>query len=162
MHLLVDVMCGGIVAYCRVCGHDTVYAGDCGLEADADLVDAACEGDRTLVTRDVALAERVERRGGRVILLESREVEPQLEALLRSGVELTPSTEPRVCGRCNGCLESVPDGDQTPSYAPDTTEFDVWRCTDCGQHFWKGSHWERISRTLERVRSSVEPSERCS
>lgn len=47
MQLLLDVMCGGLVAYLRMCNHDTVYAGDRGLEAQ--LAELAAAGvDLTL------------------------------------------------------------------------------------------------------------------
>lgn len=52
MKLLLDVMCGGLTSYLRMCGHDTVYALDRGVEADDRLLAIAHEEDRTLVTRD--------------------------------------------------------------------------------------------------------------
>ncbi len=39
---------------------------------------------------------------------------------------------------------------ERPEYVPDGRE-QVWRCVDCGQHFWRGSHWEQISETLSAV-----------
>jgi uncharacterized protein with PIN domain len=30
----------------------------------------------------------------------------------------------------------------------DPGETAVWRCRDCGQHFWKGSHWADMAGTL--------------
>lgn len=148
MRILLDVMCGGIVAYLRMCGHDTAYAGDRGLEADDALLAIAADEDRTLVTRDVQLASRTEES----ILLESRDVEAQLGELAAAGLDLTLEDEPRFCGRCNGSLEAVESGRSTPEYAPDPAETAVWTCTHCGQFFWRGSHWERVERTLERVR----------
>lgn len=149
MRLLIDVMCGGLVAYLRMCGHDTVYAGDRDLEADAELLAVARETERTIVTRDVRLAGRAEAS----ILLESRDVEEQLAALSTAGLELSLEEEPAFCGRCNGPLEPVESAASTPEYAPDPAETAVWRCRNCGQHFWRGSHWERVERTLSRLES---------
>ncbi|MFU8866316.1 Mut7-C RNAse domain-containing protein [Natronococcus sp.] len=149
MRLLLDVMCGGLPAYLRMCGHDAVYAGDRGLEADDALLAVAADEDRTLVTRDVQLASRAEES----ILLECREVEAQLAELSAAGLELTLEDEPRFCGRCNGPLEAVEPGRSTPEYAPDPAETAIWGCTDCGQFFWRGSHWNRVERTLERIRA---------
>ncbi|MFC7215640.1 Mut7-C RNAse domain-containing protein [Saliphagus sp. GCM10025334] len=160
--LLVDGMCGGIVAYCRMCGHDTVYAGDRDLEADDRLLDVAADEGRTIVTRDVDLAAR----GERAILLESRDTHGQLRTLHDHGIDLTLPDEPRRCGRCNGPLERVSEAEtgtetvDTPPYAPDSSEVAVWACRDCGQHFWKGSHWDRVRRTLEAVRSERSSGER--
>lgn len=147
---LLDVMCGGLTAYLRMCNYDTVYAGDRGLEADDELVAVAREDGRTLITRDVHLANRADD----VLLLESRDVEDQLAELAAAGVALDLADEPAYCGRCNGPLERIADG-STPAYAPDPAETTVWRCRDCDQCFWRGSHWDRVARTLERVDADV-------
>ncbi|WP_247001933.1 Mut7-C RNAse domain-containing protein [Halosolutus gelatinilyticus] len=147
MQLLLDVMCGGLDAYLRMCGHDTVYAGDRGLEADDDLLAVARDEGRVVITRDVELAGRPDD----AILLESREVEGQLRELADAGIDLALATEPEFCGRCNGPLDRVPETAPTPEYAPDSASIDVWRCIECGQHFWRGSHWDRVARTLSRI-----------
>ena len=36
------------------------------------------------------------------------------------------------------------------AYAPDDRP--VWRCPDCDQWFWKGSHWDRVADVLASVR----------
>mgnify|MGYP006280135897 CR=1 FL=1 len=147
MRVLVDVMCGGIVSYLRICNHNTVYAADRGLEADDALLAVARAEDRTLITRDMALATRADD----AICLESREVEAQLSELAASGVDLSLADDPAFCGRCNGPLERVDSTASTPEYAPDPADIAVWACRDCGQHFWRGSHWDRIAETLARI-----------
>lgn len=147
MRLFLDVMCGGLVSYLRMCNHDTAYAGDRGVEADDALLEVARNEDRTLITRDVELASRADD----AILLESRDVEVQLAELADAGLELTLADEPAVCGRCNGSLEGVEGTESTPEYAPDPGDIDVWRCRACGQHFWRGSHWDRVEKTLSKI-----------
>ncbi|MDF9746892.1 Mut7-C RNAse domain-containing protein [Natrinema salsiterrestre] len=149
MRLILDVMCGGLDSYLRMCNHDTVYAGDRGLEADDDLLAVARDERRTIVTRDVDLASRADE----PILLESRDVEAQLAALDAAGVDLTLAAEPEFCGRCNGPLGAVDPTESTPDYAPDPAAVETWRCRDCGQYFWRGSHWERVEKTLSRIRT---------
>ena len=147
MKLLLDAMCGTLAVYCRMCGHDTAYALDRGVENDDRLRDLAREEGRTLVTRDRELAARAERS----VLLESRDVREQLRELATEGIALDLADEPARCGRCNGALESIPEDGATPGYAPDPSECRVWRCADCGQCFWKGSHWDRVETTLSDV-----------
>ncbi|EMA42905.1 Mut7-C RNAse domain-containing protein [Halobiforma nitratireducens] len=123
MRFLLDVMCGGLVSYLRMCNHDTVYAGDRDLEADDAVLAATRAEDRTLVTRDVALANRAASDPG-LILLECREVEAQLEELAAAGVPLELADEPQFCGRCNGTLEATSPasearaGREIPNYVP--------------------------------------------
>ncbi|ADD04719.1 DUF82 family protein [Natrialba magadii ATCC 43099] len=161
MQFLLDTMCGGLVAYLRMCDYDTVYAGDREpvLESDDDLLAVAAAEDRTLVTRDTELAGRADD----AILLTALEVEEQLGELSEAGVELELAAEPSYCGRCNGVLERVDPSAETPEYAPDpvadpgdddggddedSDTMAVWRCRSCGQYFWRGSHWDRVARTL--------------
>jgi hypothetical protein len=141
---LLDVMLGKLASYLRMCGYDAAYALDRGVEADEAVLDIARSEDRTLITRDVELAERA----GRSLLLTEREPVDQLRELAVAGVALDLDERPSRCGRCNGPVERVPDSDGTPEYAPDTAETPQWRCTECGQVFWRGSHWDRVRETL--------------
>jgi len=149
MRLLTDAMLGTLTTYLRFAGHDTAYTLEKGVEADDAVLGLADREDRRLVTRDRGLAARAS--GG--FLLTERDVEDQLAELAEQGLALSVPEEPARCGSCNGELERVPAGESTPEYAPgasssDSGGFRVWRCVDCGQHFWKGSHWERMSETL--------------
>ncbi|MFT4883758.1 MAG: hypothetical protein ACI8U4_001271 [Natronomonas sp.] len=139
-----DVMLGKLAVYLRLAGYDTAYAGDRGIEADDRILELAEAEDRILLTRDVQLAEQADES----ILLSAKAVEDQLAELREAGVALEADEEPSRCGRCNGRLDAVPENADTPDYAPDPAETDCWRCRDCGQVFWKGSHYERMKETL--------------
>ena len=143
MKLLVDAMLGKLARYLRMCGHDAAYVLDRGVEDDEAILALAEAEDRRLLTRDADLAAAAD--GS--ILLESREIDEQLREVAAAGLDLSLG-EPTRCGRCNGVLERVADGEPTPGYAPDSTAGPVWRCTDCGQHFWKGSHWDDVEARL--------------
>jgi uncharacterized protein with PIN domain len=140
--LLVDAMCGRLVTYLRMCGYDAAYAPERGVEADADLARLADSEDRLLVTRDRALAGRVEG-----ILLRARDIGGQLRELRDAGVVLA-LTDPERCSACNGRLDRVRADTATPDHAPAPASEPVWRCLDCGQCFWKGSHWDDVERRL--------------
>jgi uncharacterized protein with PIN domain len=142
--ILLDAMCGGLRSYLRMCGHDTVYSLDRGVEADDELLRITRAEDRLLITRDEELAARAERS----VLLRSLDVEDQLRELLDAGVDLTLDDEPTHCGRCNGRLERAGDEPDLPEYVPDPLPARIWRCRDCGQHFWKGSHRDDVAETL--------------
>ena len=142
--LLLDVMLGKLASYLRMCGYDAAYALDRGVEADAELLDLARAEGRTLLTRDVGLS----RRADRSVLLRERDPVAQLRELRAAGIPLDLDERPSRCGRCNGRVERVPDGVETPDYAPDLSKTAQWRCVDCGRVFWKGSHWDRVRETL--------------
>jgi uncharacterized protein with PIN domain len=158
---LLDAMLGTLATYLRICGYDAAYAPDEGVEGDDAVLGLSVSEDRTLLTRDVALAGRAPD----AVLLESRTVEEQLGELAAAGYDLEPAAEPTRCGRCNGPLDRVGPGEPTPEYAPDPAPESgpdngsergpagtaVWRCRTCGQCFWRGSHWEDVVATLADV-----------
>ncbi len=135
-------MLGKLATYLRMCGYDTVYALDRGVEADDRLLGIAREEGRVLLTRDVDLA----RRADDGVLLESREIVDQLREVEHAEIELTLADPPRRCSRCNGSLGRVESGESRPEYVADGVA--AWRCRDCGQFFWKGSHWDDVANRL--------------
>ncbi|MFC7226113.1 Mut7-C RNAse domain-containing protein [Salinirubellus salinus] len=147
---LLDVMLGKLAVYLRLCGYDTVYALDRDVEADDAVLELAEREGRTVLTRDVHLSNRAERG----FLLTERDPLDQLAELAAAGLRLEPTDEPVRCGRCNGEMVAVGGDEVTPKYAPDPTDTAQWRCTACGQVFWKGSHWDRMRETLREVRES--------
>ena len=143
--LLLDAMLGKLARYLRMWGYDAAYALDRGVEADDDLLVVATEENRTLLTRDRQLATRAPRG----VRIDSREVTDQLRELRRAGFELSLAGEPARCGRCNGPVEPVDASGSVPDYAPDPSETPCYRCRDCGQVFWKGSHWEDVRERID-------------
>ena len=136
-------MLGKLATYLRMCGYDAAYALDDGVEDDDAVLDLAASESRVLLTRDRQLAGRATES----VLLTEREVEAQLRELRANGFSLSLDDEPTYCGRCNGRVVAVEDErDTRPEYAPD--DGPVWRCRDCGQFFWKGSHWEDVKTRL--------------
>lgn len=142
--LLVDVMLGKLLVYLRICGYDAATVADRDVGNDEAIREVAHGEGRTLLSRDVSLVAG----SPDAVLLNEHDIRDQLAALRTAGFELTIADPPTRCGRCNGVLEPVPAGTTRPAYAPSPAEFDCWRCTDCGQFFWKGSHWDRVNETL--------------
>ena len=144
---LCDAMLGKLARYLRMCGHDTAYALDRGVEDDDEIRRLARADDRRLLTRDADLAARTDG----ALELSAKCIEGQLRELADAGVRLSLPETPRRCGRCNGRLDPVSETATTPDSAPTPTETDVWRCERCGQHFWKGSHWDDVAGTIDGI-----------
>ncbi|AHG03180.1 hypothetical protein HALDL1_05930 [Halobacterium sp. DL1] len=145
MAFLVDAMGGDVARILRMCGHDAVYVLDRGIEDDNAVKRLALDERRTLVTRDRDLAARTPDS----LLLTAKDTDEQLRELAVAGVTLKPAAGER-CGACNGELESVPQEAARPDYVSDDADT-VWRCRDCGQYFWRGSHWTNLERRLEEI-----------
>jgi len=162
--VLLDVMCGTLATYLRICGYDAAYAVDRGIEADDRLLSLAAAEDRVLITRDRDLADRAPDADPAVdaVALTERDVLDRLRELDAAGFRIELAAEPSRCGSCNGPVERVASTEDEadavapadrPDYVPDDvgTDRPGWRCADCGQWFWKGGHWDDVSARLDRV-----------
>ena len=147
--LLLDVMLGKLATYLRMCGYDAAYALNDEVEDDDAVLDLAASESRVLVTRDRQLASRA----SESVLLTEREVEDQLRELQSAGFTLSLAEEPRFCGRCNGQVDPVDDDTDAPVSRPEYVPDDkpLWRCRECGQYFWKGSHWDDVEAQLDEL-----------
>lgn len=149
--VLVDAMCGSLARHLRICGYDAAYALDRGIEADGRLRAVADDEDRVLITRDRELAAATDD----AVLVTELDVLDQLHEVAASGLPVELPAEPRRCGACNGRLDRVdePPTDGRPTYVPDDIH-PVWRCQDCDQWFWKGSHWDHVASRIETLSST--------
>lgn len=143
---LLDSMLGSLARWLRIGGLDVEYRRDA---ADEDLL-AETEGSgRVLLTRDEVLARRAKKRGVEVLLLRSQSDEAALrEVVAAFGLRLNP--EASRCPKCNGALR-VASQEEVEARVPERTRSRVteyWVCATCGGVYWRGSHWERITRTL--------------
>lgn len=155
---LADAMLGDIARWLRILGEDCVYADP--SWSDDEVMDRARPGDRVIVTRDAHLVRRATNRALRAILLPQVDTVDNLETIYRE-LGLRPDQERAVtrCSRCNGALrETDQSGVQAASdlFEPEGPLEDVldrhetfWVCQDCGQVYWKGTHWDSIQRTRE-------------
>jgi len=134
-----DAMLGKLVTYLRMAGRDVVYAPDEGAVNDADVAALARGTGRTLVTRDVELAERCD-----AVLVESKDVREQVRELAGAGVCLELG-EPTRCSECNGVLSET---DADADGVPDDVE-NAWGCDGCGKVYWRGSHWDDVGEAFE-------------
>lgn len=147
-------MLGKLARWLRILGYDTAYER---VIADDELIRRVFQEDRWLLTRDRYLARRRVLRG-RLTLLQRDDLRGQLCELASHrclDLALGPGT-PCRCADCNAPLTPMPKaqvlGDIPPFVAIEQEDFA--RCPQCGRLFWPGSHWQRLTRELERLRQS--------
>jgi len=143
-----DAQLGRLTRYLRLLGFDTLYENRID---DADLVQKATAGQRIILSRDRALLMRRDVSHGCHI----RNDNPmeQLAQVIRR-CDLSRVSRPFTrCMECNGPIEAVSKQDVAATLEPETLAcFEAfWRCGDCGQIYWKGSHYERLQRLVTAV-----------
>ncbi len=144
-----DAMLKGLARWLRASGYDAwwVY----GVE-DGRLVQTALDEKRVLLTQDSGIMKRSLVASGKIPSLfipHDLGVEEQLALVFREfGLR---RKDPR-CMKCGGELRAVTKESVKDEAPPRTFKWldQFYRCGRCGQLFWEGTHWKKISRKLDR------------
>ncbi len=156
---IADAMCGRVCRWLRMLGYDCIYPGDL---SDEKLLEVAVkEGDRILITCDKELYRKALSRGLKAFLASHSPVEENLAKLsVAYGVKLEINPDDSRCPICNSKLRKA-EKEEVKNLVPHGvldrySEF--WVCVNCGNVYWKGSHYETMERILEnakRIRNSL-------
>jgi hypothetical protein len=155
MKFIVDSNVGRLARWLRIAGFDTVFIND--LD-DNRLVRLALSEGRVLLTKDTQILKRRVATTGRlkVILIESEEVKAQLHQVVKAlnlGDKIKPFT---LCLECNQPLvlsEKEDVKELVPPYIFQT-QTQYMQCPACQPVYWRGTHWQRMSRELEKIVST--------
>ena len=145
---VLDVHLGQLARYLRMFGFDALYHEKF---LDPELATISSEQQRILLTRDRGLLKRS------IIIygycLRTTQPRQQLIEVLQR-FNLTSAIKAfRRCLRCNGYLEPVAKETITHRLQPETAHwYDEYRqCQQCGQIYWKGSHFQRMEQFISGV-----------
>ena len=156
MRFIVDSNVGRLATWLRVAGFDTLFAKSID---DNRLVRIALDEDRVLLTKDRQILKRRLVTSGRlkVILIEDDEVKAQLRQVLTT-LNLASQLRPfSLCVECNEPLvprEREEVEELVPPYVFQT-QTQYMQCPGCLRIYWRGTHWERMSRELEVIAGTV-------
>ena len=145
-----DVHLRKLASLLRLAGFDAVMLID-----DAELAERSAAEGRVALTRDVGLLKRTAVRHGRWI----RHTDPELQLLeVLDRYDLAGQMTPFVrCMECNTLL--VPAAlDAIAERLPAGTRecfSEFHRCPGCDRIYWRGSHYDRLLRLLERARTRL-------
>jgi uncharacterized protein with PIN domain len=152
MKFIVDSNVGRLARWLRIAGFDTVFIND--LD-DNRLVRLALSEGRVLLTKDTQILKRRVVATGRlkVILVESEEVKAQLRQVVKT-LKLADKINPfTLCLECNQPLvprEKEEVKELVPPYVFQT-QTQYMQCPACHRVYWRGTHWQRMSRELEKI-----------
>jgi uncharacterized protein with PIN domain len=143
---ILDGHLGRLAAYLRMLGFDCLYQNDFN---DEELAELAQQEGRILLSRDRRLLMRKTIASG--YCLRSLDPAEQLSEVI-DRYDLTDGIIPfHRCLRCNHPLEPVAKEAILDRLEPLTrlyfNEFQI--CPACKQIYWKGSHYERMTRLIE-------------
>jgi uncharacterized protein len=148
---VLDTHLGKLAGHLRLLGFDTLYRND---YADEHLVRISVDEQRIVLTRDRGLLKRRELTHGYCVRASAPHV--QIREVLER-FDLWGAARPFTrCLSCNGRLEAAPLAAVADRVPPDVqayqTEFQ--RCAGCGRVYWRGSHYDYLSRFVEAILGS--------
>ena len=150
LHFVLDVHAGKLARWLRMLGFDALWRNDA---ADADLAQISAAEDRILLTRDRGLLMRNEVRRG--YWLRFTDPKQQLAEVIER-YDLLPRALPfSRCLECNGTLKAVSKESIAAPAGVLARHEEFRRCGGCRRVFWKGSHYERMTRLIEMARSAA-------
>lgn len=149
MRFLIDGMLGSLSRWLRIIGYDSEYRRS---TIDEDLIKEAQRTGRILLTKDRNLVIRSKKSGIKTQYVEGSTNEERLRFLIKT-LGLDVNTTNSRCPICNGCLNKI-EKEIVIGKVPSMTfkNFNIfWLCKNCGKVYWRGSHWEKISKMLRSV-----------
>ena len=149
---VLDNHLGRLAAYLRMLGFDSLYRNDI---QDEELAQVASQERRILLTRDRRLLMRSMVIYGYCLRSQAPAVQA-VEVLQRYG--LAGSVQPfRRCLRCNGPLQPVSKDQVLERLEPLTRLYydEFHLCQECGQVYWKGSHYERMEQLVQQLTQAL-------
>lgn len=145
---VVDVNLGRLARLLRVLGFDEWWSS---AADDQTLADISLDQQRILLTRDRGLLKRRTITHG--LFVHSQHPEEQTIEVLRR-LDLRRQTKPFTrCVRCNGQLAAVAKEQVIDQLEPLTRRYydEFSQCPECGRIYWAGSHFEKLSRLVDRL-----------
>jgi uncharacterized protein with PIN domain len=152
IRFVLDTHLGKLTAYLRMMGFDSLYGNDC---EDEELAFISSSQQRTLLSRDRGLLKRSIVTHGYLV----HETQPDRQLIeVVSRYNLSRLIAPfRRCLHCNALLQPVVKELINDRLLPDTrhryNQFHL--CPECNRIYWKGSHYRRMTKLIERVVDSA-------
>lgn len=147
---VLDVHLGALARLLRMMGIDAVYRNDC---TDKEIVAIAVSENRAVLTKDVGLLKHKQLHWG--YWLRSQQAEEQFREVAKRFALCAIINPFSRCIACNGIIKEV-EKSNVANLLPKNTEryfTEFYRCGQCGKLYWKGSHFEAMQKTVERLKS---------
>jgi uncharacterized protein with PIN domain len=148
---IADAHLGKLARYLRLLGIDTAYKN---FYTAKELIATAIVEDRIILTRSEAFESR---KAVRSVVIQSEDPFMQLKQVALQ-FELKDYFQPfSRCLLCNGNLQAVLKEKLSNSLEENTRNYfnEFWQCDNCNHVYWKGSHYNKMLRTIEEIEKHI-------
>jgi uncharacterized protein with PIN domain len=149
---IIDHNVGKLAKWLRIMGYDTRFFE--GTD-DADLVATALAEERVILTRDTQITKRRVIANGRLkaILIQSDDPEQQMRQVIQAlglDCQFGPFTRCLECNQPLMARDKQEVKDLVPPYVFKTQD-QYMECPACHRIYWRGTHWQAMTRRLKRL-----------
>lgn len=144
---IADVHLGKLARMLRLLGFDTIYKNDFTIN---ELIKISEEQNRILLSKNNALTKN---NSIQSFIVTHEDPFNQLKQVV-DHFKLKDQVHPfSRCMVCNGTLETVSKKDIASLLENNTALYfdEFWQCRNCKRIYWKGSHYERMQKTIEGI-----------
>jgi len=149
---IVDSNVGKLAKWLRMMGYDALFFEG---SSDSQMVATAMAENRIILTRDTQIMRRrvITKGQLKAILIQSDEPERQMRQVVDT-LKLDCQFQPfSICLECNQPLaerskEEVKE--RVPPYVFQT-QSQYMECPTCHRIYWRGTHWQALTRKLEHL-----------
>ncbi|MFO7446078.1 MAG: Mut7-C RNAse domain-containing protein [Ignavibacteriaceae bacterium] len=148
---VLDVHLGSLAKYMRMAGLDTEYGNNF---SDEDIVKISLNERRAILTKDVGLLKRNEVTHG--YFVRSSGPEDQLKEIIERFHLQKEIKEFTRCLICNSLIREIDKNsiiDRLPEKVKNYHK-DFYICSRCNKIYWKGTHFDNMSKTIHRILES--------
>ena len=147
LKFIADVHLGKLASLLRMLGFDTAYQNNFTMD---DSIKIGEEEDRVLLSKTSSLSKN---NTIPYFIVTGEDPMVQLQQVVQH-FKLKDKYNPfSRCMVCNGLLETVSKESIRPLIQNNTANYfeEFWQCLHCNRVYWKGSHFERINATIQRI-----------
>ena len=149
---IVDNNVGKLAKWLRIMGYDALLFSE---EDDGKMVRVALAQKRVILTKDTQIMRRRLVTSGRLraILVEDSDAKAQLQQVV-DALKLDYQFRPfSICLECNQSLVERSKDEVRDLVPPHVfnAQSQYMECPLCHRIYWRGTHWQAMSRELERL-----------
>ncbi len=147
-----DVNVGKLAKWLRILGYDTLFINDL---SDDELIRIAMDEGRVLLTKDTRMLRRRVAYSDqlKLVMIRDDDVKEQLRQVVQA-LNLDCGLKPfSICLECNQPLlarEKEQVRDLVPPFVF-RTQTQYMECPSCHRIYWRGTHWQRMKKDLDRL-----------
>jgi len=147
-----DIHLGSLARYLRMFGFDVVYKNNFN---DEEVIEISINEKRTILTRNKELLKNNKVTHG--YWVRNKAAEEQIKEVINRFDLKNNIQEFLRCLECNSILIPVEKNKIDERIPPKVKEWqkEFWYCGNCDKIYWKGTHYEKMLKLIERLRNDL-------